>query len=685
MKKIFYAAGLTLAYIFCGFGALLSQSGQAKVRGAIFDTQIRASESFAPAKLLASEQGMELEYIGMDKIMDWKLDKLLEAAGQVAFFQMSPEFFRGWQKSAGPACSKFLKLLKAIGQKKETLVALMLPSVGKDADQRVAAFQPLVKLSGLDDFDVDFSQTQKLREFLDKPLEQRKPPFHTVLTPPAAQFKKDYADKSLSGCALPVHKPKMSVLMDFFYPLAVHLKSDEKTVLVSSSALLGLAGPTENFQLMPVAENLANDFMVVLSQFFHEVRGLATRTRVDAPIKAGQVRKFKKVFEVAGLAKDGQPEAVDKKSFNKVSWMELDDFVGQSPEQEKYAAKLVEKTLDAGLDWVWISLSPNTLLSDNAINKVRANAVMAGLEKFAHMLVSRADERGQEVPKFLLGFELGNNIVEANAPKNFAHDIYGNPYPDMPEPLDFGFWKDELLKPLKTFMDRWARTEASKCLPVEGVVLDIEFYNRQWTSMFLPTMGFGKVTREHFALRGGEKRAGKMETDEFIKKMASQSRMGQYFEFLEKNAADLGQKLRTQVSKLLPGKTLCVYLPNLTLDWFHDGFFRGLSTQNQPIHIFSFNARFDCLDDMMAKKGIHTSHSAAVMLSKVNSFEEFGAVSQLAEQNRASSAPGQTGGIWLNRFSRIVHPFQPGQWFFLEQSSANQVRRDKFCRFLSEI
>lgn len=669
---------------------MVSNLASTGLPGAIFDTQKKEPETFGPSILLAKAQGLELQYWGIDQILDAELDVLIAAAGRVAFFQIDSQFLRGWSAEQNFIGDKYLKLLKILSEKSDCSIFLMLPPLGNDSNLRLEILKPLLQISGFS-LALNTEQLPALKAFLDSPLETRKTAYHTALTPPTLQLKKSYWVDNFPQWHLPQSLPASNALLNNFYPMAFKLDLGKRSMFLSSAALLWLLSPSENFQLLPLEKCLLNHLPLLLSQFFLEVRNFSEgKFAPPAVLQAHEVVAFDKIFETLQFAGKKQQDAAAVK-FSKVSWMEIADFCESSPwSLEEKEAKLkvqkclIDRTLDAKLDWVWINLSPNTFLSENSINASQSEATIAGLKCFGEQLMWRAHEKQQPMPKFLLGFELGNNIVGSNSPKNPAHDIFNNCYSDIPEPLDFDFWKEELLKPLKSFLDLWNGNEGAKILPVQGVVADIEFYNRRWTSSFLPTMGFGKNTRELFAMQDGDKRSGRLAVSPFVKNLMAKKKCQHYFSFLQKSSEQLGIKIRTQVNKLLPGRPFSVYLPNLVFDWFHTGFFKGLS-QKAPIHIFSFNSNYNLTAGLMEKKGIKASHSAPFMLSKLVEQENFGLVETLLSQNKASSAVGQTGGVWLNRFSRIAHPFKPGEWYFLEQSTASSRTRDQFCRTISRL
>lgn len=665
-----------------------------KAKGAIFDTQVFSKESFAPSVFLAGEQGLELEYVGIDKIVDLPIDSLFKKAENIAFFKISSEFLRGFQtNSENEVYQKFSRLLKTVGQNFQTTVVFMLPPLGRDSQKALEIIEPLLTISGMQKpfQSQDFNKIEELKAFLSNPLEARKVGFHTSLVPPSAKNQKVEQVKNFTN-SFPSNRPNISSLIDVFLPMAFNLYFEQRKIVLSSNSLFGLVSPTENFGLLPLQEYLVDDLIVLISQFFLDIKNFALGVTDPELVLRPRIPKFVQLFEKLEFCDQTRKIKMPTESaISKVSWMEIDDFcvfdgVCQNDLCTKQinGQKLIDRTLDSGLDWVWINLSPNTFLPKNSINNSRSCALMKGLEKFAQLLAQCAQERGVKIPKFLLGLELGNNIVEQNSPKNCATDIYGNQYCDIPAPLDFNFWKDELLKPLKMFLDEWQNFEISKLFPVSGIVLDIEFYNRKWTGMFLPTMGFDKFNRESFSSSIGQKKASKLPIQTFIKKMVEAGNCEQYFKFLELRASELSGRLMVQLEKLLGKSPVCVYVPNIVFDWFFTGFFAGLSAR-RPIHIFSFNSRFDLIGKLMETKKISASHGAAVMLSKVSMHEDFDLVEKLFRQNIKSNNSLQSGGIWLNRFSRIGQPFQPGQWFFLEQSPATEARRERFCRFLSRL
>ena len=542
-------------------------------------------------------------------------------------------------------------------------------------------------------FDSGFDrlELEKIKTFLKNPIKSRPLPYHTSLLVPSARLLRDAKKDKSFECGYFDFTKRLSVSkkLDFFKPLGALIKGKNKNIVVASSNVFSLVDPEEDFKFFPVASGLQTDMVKVLIDFFSQVRKLS-KTK---PLKAKQKGSAKKItinsiyeeldFCFSGHQKNRMFDRLVE--FKNVGWMEIDDFLDDK--KAKVCQKMLEQTIDAGLDWVWINLSPNMLYNQDGVRRDKKEKYLNAFERFSEGLVRVAKNKNKPTPKLLMGFEVGNNLVGTNLPKNPAYDIFGNCYDDLPEPLDFEFWESQLVKPLEEFV---ADYSDKNFLPIEGVVIDLEFYLRKFSSMFTSNMGFGKKTVTQFLQNQGVAAPGDLPAASYFKHVGD---LGAYFKYLSKSAKLLGKSVFEKFNSIIPEKQICCYAPNLSFNWFYKGFYAGLSCQ-RPIQIFSLTHRFDLIAKMAAKQGINCSHSGVAMLSKFVQEQDFKFVETVVENNKHSTfkhfdksgmSVGQRGGVWTNRFSRLASPFQPGAWYFLEQTVATDLTRQKLCEFLAGL
>ena len=120
-------------------------------------------------------------------------------------------------------------------------------------------------------------------------------------------------------------------------------------------------------------------------------------------------------------------------------------------------------------------------------------------------------------------------------------------------------------------------------------------------------------------------------------------------------------------------------MPNIILDWFYKGLCRGLGTSKDPVHLLTFDCRFDLHKDILKSKKIHAVHSSVLLLSKLKSEVDFSWVDDILHKN---SDQNGRGGVWLNRYSRMVEDYKPNEWYTVEQSPMSDGLKMKFSSYL---
>jgi hypothetical protein len=150
-----------------------------------------------------------------------------------------------------------------------------------------------------------------------------------------------------------------------------------------------------------------------------------------------------------------------------------------------------------------------------------------------------------------------------------------------------------------------------------------------------------------------------------IEELIARRGVGEHFARLEAEAAALAGWLRARIEQAIPGAVIGAYAPNVSLDWFYRGFYRGLSAAGS-IELFTFDSEFLAHADLLEERGIHARHSTVLLLSKLGSPDDFSIVTSLLARH---------DGLWLNRLSRLVEPYDPKAWHALEQTPLSPAER----------
>lgn len=99
------------------------------------------------------------------------------------------------------------------------------------------------------------------------------------------------------------------------------------------------------------------------------------------------------------------------------------------------------------------------------------------------------------------------------------------------------------------------------------------------------------------------------------------------------------------------------YTPNILVSWFYKGFFKGLSKNNAPLDLMTFNAEFKAHRPWFTRNSINVHHDSVLLLSKIATLNDTKQVGDILKRHH---------GIWLNRFSRFAEP-KTKAWTSVEQ------------------
>ncbi len=624
------------------------------IRVLFLSTSQHEKDSYQPIISFIESAGVEVDYMSLGQILD---QPHIDFSGyQALFVDIGVEFMQAQNSSV--ARSTFMHMLGRWSKKKNVVTGLFFPSLSARAGQARQTQQELLKLFGKND-----SQSQ-IVQFLEQPLESRSYRYHTTLNMPRLGSKGMISDQFQTSAGV-VPLPRQSHLLDAelkpLMPLALMApgKHKENTLLVSFSSLLTALGISENFQLFPVSSELEQQIAQSIQSMFCQLFDTAF-SRVSKPVLGSQGRKF---FEKKMRPKRGANKAI------KTAWMELIAFDDNTANQEaeKVAgsrAKLIKYLFDSGVDTLWISFCPQEYLSSPAAKrKDQKQRFLDSIGRFTAMFKQEADRRKVALPQIMIGFEIANNLYDPFLPHPHAVDIYGNHYVDVPSPTSDLFWDNEVLNPLKEFVHLWKNPEISHGIKLGGVVLDLEMYGRKKTGSFLSSMGF-------------EPAALTAEGQESISDVLLNKAFSDHFVALQQRARALGERIRAACLQSIPNALIGCYHPHISLDWFYKGLYQGLCDEQNPLYLFTFNARFDTQGHVLKNHDINAHHSSVLMLSKVQNAADFKRLDEIMQRN---------GRVWINRFSRLAQPYAPDQWYTIEQTPMNHKQKLDFCKYLRSV
>ena len=656
----------------------------------IFDTTHLESYRMQPFIDLAKSVDFSIDYKSFAQISDSSIEKLNLDQYDGIFFDIGIEFLKGMAHS--PISHKILQIIQLYGKKSNKLIGLFLPPVGRvKLENKAIIFAPLFTRIGLnvttnpfqlltDKNENNFnnlnlknicislnSLSSSTKRFLDIPFEARSFLYHKTLSAPQnINFINPEQIKTSYFTTLPIKqnfskliKPTLPYGLYFFNPLR------KNYILIGSNSLLSFSGISESFHICPIDFDLRKQIHEAIQEMLWELKLIITQNeKENFKINFEKIEKQQKPVLPKTISNVGTPIEKNPNHSNnllkKTAWTDL-VFI-ENEKSETQQDNLIQAILKSGNDLsLWITLNPQMYYSPKARLLNKKEIYWKTIKRFTKNLKTKANKLGVKTPKILIGYEITNNIYEPNLPKQPAVDLYGNEYFDVPAPLDKNFWDTEIKNPLETFLQEWNKPEIGNGIEIAGIVLDLEMYCRRTTGAILATMGFRSENLQVF-------------NKSFEKTIAllKAKKLQKYFEFLENQAELIGKDLRNYFRQKLPECLITCYAPNISIDWFYKGLYKGLGTPQKPVQLLTFNSEFASHQKWLKNNGIFANHSSVLMLSKIKNKKDFWWINHILKHNH---------GIWFNKYSRFAEE-QHNSWMNIEQSQMSKNDQLAFFDFV---
>jgi len=649
-------------------------------RVAIFDTMSREEFQYRPFIEILKSINCKVDYNSIEKIMATNPKKINLNQHNAAFFIFGLEFLKTMDTSSVSA--KILKIMELYGYKKDMVIGIFFPPLRKQEGlNAIAIFAPIFHRLGLTTMSI--SQTPEntrsninlflhvTNNFLLMPVESRPLKYHTTLSLPRDGTPFDTSQMLSSGQAnlkfLPTNA-KCSAVISATLPYGIYWYNPicNNHVFLAQNTLLSFSGISENFHFCPAKFALREEINAAIQQTFWEL----------FQVKSGKSLETQKPDLPRQLKAFGAPiKSRQNQTGRKIGWMEINVF---KEDKKEAKSQLIDYVFDSGVDTLWISFNPQEYFSKLAKyprkNKKPSEQEITFLKSvslFTKVLKTRSKELKKPIPNILVGIEIANNLYPPNMPKNFARDLYGNNYEDLPAPLNKGFWQSEVKDSLDEFLKQWRKPKIGHDVKIAGVVLDLEMYCRKITGSFSDAMGFEPLTCKRFIK---QPRSQNLNSANKIALFLSERGLAKkYYSFLETEAIKLGTELKQHFNKKIPRSLIMCYTPNIATSWFYKGLFRGLSQKNKPLALLTFNSEFAWHESWLKKNKIYLEHSSVLMLSKIKNENDFAWVEKILTTNNS---------IWLNRFSRFVEKYDPTSWIAIEQTPISDPTKIDFFEHL---
>ncbi len=670
----------------------------------IIDSTHRESFLYDPFIQILKEANWDIKYIGFDQVMDLG-EQDLNPTSQAVFFIIGIEFLKSMEVS--PVSKKFLTMINNFCQNPNKLIGLIFPSLNINPQiNLVEKFGPIFKPMGVQPNELGFqvldntlTVSQKgpddkkvenfitlANAFLTRPPESRPLQYHTTLNQPhgGISFYSPKINQLLSESSeylkiLPVSKNYLDPVINTM-PYGIYWFNPIKQnhVFISNQTILTFSGIMESFHFCPSDFNLRKEMLIGIKDMVNQ---MPSAEALDITSTQLQVSNTIENFGKKINRNVSYP-------LRKTAWMELNVFEpiqldvtltstqqnSQITNQKEQQDKLIEFIIKAKLDALWISLNPNMFYSPIARKAGKEKALLDAVTLFTKKLKMASDSSGQAVPKILIGFEITNNIYEPNLPKPCAHDVYDNVYNDIPDPIDQNFWRNEIEIPIEKLVEQWNNPEICNGIPISGIMIDLEMYCRKTTGTFFSTMGFNNRNFNLF-LHKNSLKTQQMKVAEMVQFLIDKKMAKKYFDFLENQAVEIGSNLRQSFNNKINNCIIACYMPNILINWFYKGLYKGLNAAEKPVHLFSFNAEYLNHQKWFDDNKINATHSSVLLLSKITDKKSYEWIKNILNNHN---------GVWFNRYSRLVEP-KTSDWTAVEKPQIAQDQYPGFVEYIGQV
>jgi hypothetical protein len=710
----------------------------------VVDTTEREAELYRPMFDIIEHYGYQVDYRPLDVVLD-SSDKdltLLRAEygspglggrlPRAIFFIFGSEFLVAPEKSY--VCSKVLQALAFVAQRPNLLIGLIFPSTQvPDKINLVSMYSRVFNQCGLDTPSgeliypgavlADKPATESslalsastffylTNIFLSNPLESRPLDFHTTLSVPRPgrefdlpNIKQKLAENDCFLGLLPAN-PSCSATIARTLPYGVYWYNNYRKnhIFVTDHSIWSFGGITENFRVTPLHSTLRTEMLLQINRMMFELFTLAKGTD-----KISTAKRLKSIDTLK--TPKGMPACIANTYFagkqfgppevRTTAWADTDIFKVCTPAEIKInrgcvAARKAQQSaflqglIDAKITAVWFTLNPQMYFSPIAKWKTAEDLKQyrAMVTNLGTSIIEAYKKAQAPLPGVYVGFEITNNLVEPNWPRKAPHkatenavDLYEKVYTNLPVATDPNFWQEEVVDPFNQFLKMWHGIDDLAELPITGVVLDLEMYGSRRPGSFTTIMGFDNYSFQRFIKKygftWGAATKGSVAKRDRPFELIKRKKMSSYYAFLESEATDIGDSMKRAFNTALPDCNIMCYMPHIQISWFYKGLVKGLTSAEKPVHLLTFNSEFMAHQPWFEREETPVTHASVLMLSKIRSTSDFDIMTHLFMRH---------GGIWLNKFSRIVEPPAGGDWTNIEQLAIPEAGRPLFYKALQAL
>lgn len=620
----------------------------------IFDTSGTTAANYSQLTALANAVGFSTAYANF-----YTPPATLTSFDTVFLFVDNLFLQQAVSKSQHPLITRVVSLVQEYVKNENGLLAILFPGQlpqTQNNQRALCSFFETLQISP-----TLCSTIQDLAPCIFSTDIERSSTYATALYPPgvpAGNPKQQRCSLSLlpkmkqRPLTLPIGSPES--YLTSIVPLGIYVQPEDHCALfLGPDSSFNGAELEENIFFSPVTLSDREKFLKTVHETVWQLH--YTLTSGSLPQKSEALPLPAAVMSIMQLNNKKQKEVeyqhplLKKFSNEKVlcGWMEIE------PLKDNWQ-KAVTSIKESGLNLLWFSFNPEWYLSKQATRtQEEFKVVEQGIKEFTLELTQQFET---EKPALFVGFDLTNNFRTA-AVENPVQDVYGKTYSKIPSAFDQeALWQHEFILPLKLFVERWKTL--TDAVEIGGIFLDFEMYHApEQTGLYTNLMDFSDLAWKLYAKKKDKPKLTTYNTvEQRVSFLLKNNLFESYFDTLEEAAQELGVMIQQEVKKVLPRALIGAYLPSLRDCWFYRGICAGLSSEQEPLILATFNANYYGHAEWLTKHNIHALHLTVMMLSHIQTPQAQKELSTLHD------------GIWFNRFSRLFEPCRTTDWYRLECS-----------------
>lgn len=493
----------------------------------------------------------------------------------------------------------------------------------------------------------------------------------------------------------PLHPEQYNTLTQYAFPVGLLIEHPHQNniYLISTSSVFDFADITEHLFKNPISMTDRNELLTAAHETLQNFHDAYVRHTISIDSTTPPLPSLFSLAHMQHLKEKnrGEQHHINKKLYGWMlntpiacAWLDPYDFFGHEDGEQQLTKQIREQCTDkemlntyveklalergihliynSNFHLLWFECIPEWYLSPHGLRKEQKDIYIQRIKKIGNGLRTFFNAQHMPLPKIFVGLNLTSNF-KSYLVANPVQSISGTTYTKIPSPFDIGhFWKPEVLDMFEAFV-----TEFQNTLPIDGVFFDFEMYHAQdQAGSYGDLMDFSDRAWKTYCTYTKNSSAYHLTTVKSrLSYLQKNKKFKEYFTILEQASCNLGRAIKKYMRRIVPNLLFAAYAPTLPSCWFYRGIMAGLSSPSEPLILATFNTDYQTHRTWLAQHNIHVLHGTAIMLSKLQTPQDFNFIKQQLSHHDF---------VWYNRPSRMIYAYDQDKlnkmWWGIEATSA---------------